>query len=115
MYAVRLGAQGCAGRYAVCEAAQVGARACGGGGDLPRHSPFPPPPYSVVEYMDRAQGHTVIFSTQNFHLTQSEPGKIDPICTPDRCEEANQSPMNPLKHSPQAVSSSQCLLYELCR
>ena len=69
----------------------------------------------VVEYMDRAQGHTVNFSTQNLHLTQSEPGKIDPICTPDRCEEANQSPRNPLKHSPQAVSSSQCLLYELCR
>ena len=34
---------GCAGRYVVCRAAQVGARACSGGGDLPRHSPFPPP------------------------------------------------------------------------
>ena len=37
-------------------------------------------------------------STQNLHLTQSEPGKIDPMGTPDRCEEANQSPRNPLKH-----------------
>ena len=32
----------------------------------------------VVEYMDRAQGHTVNFSAQNLHLTQSAPGKIDP-------------------------------------
>ena len=35
------------------------------------------------------------FSTQNLHLTQSEPGKIDPMCTPDPCEEATQSPRNP--------------------
>ena len=33
----------------------------------------------VVEYMDRAQRPTVNFSTQNLHLTQSEPGKIDPM------------------------------------
>ena len=69
----------------------------------------------VEEHMNRAQGPTVNFSTQNLHLTQSEPGKIDPMCTPDRREEANQSPRNPLKHSPQAVYSSPCLLYELCR
>ena len=25
------------------------------------------------------------FFTQNPHLTQSEPGKIDPMCTPDPC------------------------------
>ena len=62
----------------------------------------------------KPQGHTVNFSTQNLHLTQSEPGKIDPPCTPDPCEEATQSPRNPLKHSPQAASSSQCLIYELC-
>ena len=53
------------------------------------------------------------FSPQNLHLTQSEPGKIDPMCTPDPCEEANQSPRNPLKQCPQAASSSQCLLHEL--
>ena len=44
----------------------------------------------VVEYMDRAQGHTVNFSTQNLHLTQGEPGKIDPPCTPDPCEEESE-------------------------
>ena len=49
------------------------------------------------------------FSSQNLHLAQSEPGKIDPMCTPDPCEEATQSPRNPLKRSPQAASSSQCL------
>ena len=53
------------------------------------------------------------FFTQNPHLTQGEPGKIDPMCTPDPCEEATQSPWNPLKHSPQAASSSLCLIYEL--
>ena len=53
------------------------------------------------------------FFIQNQHLTQSEPGKIDPKCTPDPCEGATQSPRNPLKHSPQAASSSQCLIYEL--
>ena len=53
------------------------------------------------------------FSPQNLHLTQSEPGKIDPMCTPDPCEGATQSPMNPLKPRPQAASSSQCLIYEL--
>ena len=53
------------------------------------------------------------FFTQNQHLTQSEPGKIDPMCTPDVCEGATQSPRNPLKHCPQAASSSQCLVYEL--
>ena len=67
----------------------------------------------VVEYMDRAQGHIVNFSTQSLQLTQSEPGKIDPMCTPDPCEEANQSPRKPLKQCPQAASSSQCLLHEL--
>ena len=54
------------------------------------------------------------FFTQNQHLTQSEPGKIDPMCTPDPCEGATQSPRNPLKRSPQAASSSQCLIHELC-
>ena len=33
--------------------------------------------------------------------------------TPDPCEGATQSPRNPLKHCPQAASSSQCLIYEL--
>ena len=33
---------------------------------------------------------------------------------PDQCEEATQSPMNPLKHYPHEASSSQCLLHELC-
>ena len=68
----------------------------------------------VVEYMDRAQGPTVNFSSQNLHLAQSEPAKIDPMCTPDPCEEATQSPMNPLKHGQQAVFSSLCLIYDLC-
>ena len=45
----------------------------------------------IVEYMDKAQGPTVNFSSQNLHLAQSEPGKIDPMCTPDPCEEATQS------------------------
>ena len=54
------------------------------------------------------------FSPQNLHLTQSEPGKIDPMCTPDPCEGATQSPRNPLKHCPQAAFSSQCLINELC-
>ena len=67
----------------------------------------------VVEYMDRAQGHTVNFSAQNLHLTQSAPGKIDPMGIPDPCEGATQSPRNPLKHCPQAAFSSQCLIYEL--
>ena len=31
------------------------------------------------------------FSTQNLHLTQSEPGKIDPMCTPDPYEEAEEA------------------------
>ena len=53
------------------------------------------------------------FSPQNLHLTQSEPGKIDPMRTPDVCEGATQSPRNPLKHCPQAASSSQCLINEL--
>ena len=53
------------------------------------------------------------FFTQNQHLTQSEPGKIDPMSTPDPCEGATQSPRNPLKRCPQAASSSQCLIYEL--
>ena len=58
------------------------------------------------------------FLIQNLHLTQSEPGKKTkkknrPICTPDPSEEATQSPRKPLKHCPQAASSSRCLLYEL--
>ena len=53
------------------------------------------------------------FLIQNLHLTQSEPGKIDLMCTPDPCKGATQSPRNPLKHCPQAASSSQCLIYEL--
>ena len=53
------------------------------------------------------------FLIQNLHLTQSEPRKIDPMCTPDPSEEATQSPRKPLKYCPQAASSSQCLLYEL--
>ena len=53
------------------------------------------------------------FLLKDLHLTQSEPGKIDPMCTPDPCEGATQSPRNPLKHCPQAASSSQCLIYEL--
>ena len=53
------------------------------------------------------------FFTQNQHVTQSEPGKIDPMSTPDPCEGATQSPRNPLKRCPQAASSSQCLIYEL--
>ena len=32
----------------------------------------------------------------------------------DQCEEATQSPRNPLKHCPHTASSSQCLLHELC-
>ena len=68
----------------------------------------------LVKYMNiELKDLTVNFSTQNLHLTQSEPGKIDPPCTPDPCEEATQSPRNPLKHSPQAASSSQCLIHEL--
>ena len=50
---------------------------------------------------------------QNPYLTQSDPRRIDPMCTPDPSEEAIQSPRKPLKHCPQAASSSQCLLYEL--
>jgi hypothetical protein len=50
---------------------------------------------------------------QNLHLTQSEPRKIDPMCTPTPSEEATQSPRKPLKYCPQAAFSSQCLLYEL--
>ncbi len=53
------------------------------------------------------------FLIQNLHLTQSEPRKIDPMCTPDPSEEATQSPRKPLKHYPKAASSSQCLLDEL--
>ena len=49
---------------------------------------------------------------QNTHLTQSDPRKIDPYA-PDPSEEVTQSPRKPLKHSPQAASSSQCLLDEL--
>ena len=37
----------------------------------------------VVEYMNRSQGPTVNFSSQNLHLAESEPGKIDPMCTPE--------------------------------
>jgi len=57
---------------------------------------------------------------QNAHLTQSDPRdprKIDPYAppSPDPSEEqaTSQSPRKPLKHSPQAASSSQCLLDEL--
>jgi hypothetical protein len=57
----------------------------------------------------------VNFLIQNLHLTQSEPRKIDPMCTPPTRPRGShtQSPRKPLKYCPQAASSSQCLLYEL--
>ena len=47
------------------------------------------------------------FLIQNLHLTQSEPRKIDPMCTPDPSEEATRSPKKP---QTQTLSTSGLLI-----
>ena len=57
--------------------------------------------------MDRAQGPTVNFSSQNLHLAQSEPGKIDPMCTADPCA---RKPHSESDESTQTQSTSGILI-----
>ena len=53
------------------------------------------------------------FFTQNQHLSQSEPGKIDPHVHPRPVRGSHSESKEPTQTLyPQAASPSQCLIYE---
>ena len=54
------GEAGCAGRYLVCRAARVGARACSGGGDLSRHLPPFRRRYSLITASYKNSKHDTV-------------------------------------------------------